>query len=265
VKALLDSPWQRVPFARLEGVLEDRILPANNVTFPQARSAAHFFKGQLWQALAFLLLVTVSYAFAAPALGDGSWLGIEDKAWYWAAVALALFHQLCVWVVWRWQLGWAGFTRLFGRADMVAWAVLFIPLLLARPVLLFGLSVSDLGSMDLPRWVQITTGIALLIPAVYTLWSAGRYFDLKRALGGDHFRLEYRAMPMVDQGAFRWSGNAMYAYVFLGLWAIAFLTGSLAALSLALFQHAFVWAHYYCTEKPDMGLIYGAGSQQTAG
>lgn len=49
----------------------------------------------------------------------------------------------------------------------------------------------------------------------------------------------------------------MYAFAFLGLWSIAFLTGSLAALSLALFQHAFVWVHYYCTEEPDMKLVYG--------
>ena len=49
----------------------------------------------------------------------------------------------------------------------------------------------------------------------------------------------------------------MYAFAFLGLWSIALLTGSLAALSLALFQHVTIWAHYYCTEEPDMALIYG--------
>jgi protein-S-isoprenylcysteine O-methyltransferase Ste14 len=80
---------------------------------------------------------------------------------------------------------------------------------------------------------------------------------LIRALGGDHFRAEIREMPMVRKGAFRWSENAMYVFVFLGLWAIALLTGSQAALGLALFQHAYIWIHYYCTEKPDMELIYG--------
>jgi len=33
--------------------------------------------------------------------------------------------------------------------------------------------------------------------------------------------------------------------------------GTLAALAAALFQHACIWVHYYCTEKPDMELIYG--------
>ena len=108
------------------------------------------------------------------------------------------------------------------------------------------------------RKIALLLGVVLLAPALYTLWSVGHYFGLARALGGDHFRVKYREMPMVREGAFRWTGNAMYALAFLGLWSIAFLTGSLGALSLALFQHAYVWVHYYCTEEPDMKLIYGS-------
>jgi len=117
--------------------------------------------------------------------------------------------------------------------------------------------MSDQASSALPRVVGVLIGILLLVPTIYTLWSVGHYFGLARALGGDHFRTKYREMPMVRDGAFRWSDNAMYSFAFLGLWAIAFLTGSQAALSLALFQHVFVWLHYFCTEKPDMELIYG--------
>ena len=51
-------------------------------------------------------------------------------------------------------------------------------------------------------------------------------------------------MPMVNEGAFAWSSNAMYAIVFLGLWGIALLAGSTAALAAALFQHAYIWVHY---------------------
>ena len=47
----------------------------------------------------------------------------------------------------------------------------------------------------------------------------------------------------------------MYAFVFLGLWGIALVAGSLAALSAPLFQHAYIWVHYYCTEHPDMERI----------
>ena len=37
------------------------------------------------------------------------------------------------------------------------------------------------------------------------------------AIGGDHFRDAYLSMPMDREGAFRWPGNAMYAFAFLGL------------------------------------------------
>jgi len=69
------------------------------------------------------------------------------------------------------------------------------------------------------------------------------YFTIPRALGGDHFRDSYAAMPMVDQGAFRYTANAMYGIVFPGLWGIASLFGSWNALVVALFQHAYICGH----------------------
>ena len=49
----------------------------------------------------------------------------------------------------------------------------------------------------------------------------------------------------------------MYADAFLVSWGIAFLTGTIAALAAAAFQYAYIWVHMYCTETPDMRLIYG--------
>jgi len=83
------------------------------------------------------------------------------------------------------------------------------------------------------------------------------HFGGVRALGGDHFRNEYREMPLVKSGAFKYNRNAMYAYAFLVSWGIAFLTGTIAALAAAAFQYAYIWVHMYCTETPDMRLIYG--------
>jgi len=211
-----------------------------------------------WLHLAGLvLLVPVCWAFAAPALGDGEWLGISDTEWFWASVIAAIVHQVIVAFIFRAQLGWSILTRLFGKADMIVWGIVFMPLLFARPILISGLAVADAGSAGLPRWFELAAGGALLIPAVYAGYSVGRYFGIDRALGGDHFRQRYREMPMVREGAFAWTPNAMYALVFLALWGIALLTGSLAALAAALFQHAYIWVHYYCTEAPDMDLIYG--------
>ena len=103
-------------------------------------------------------------------------------------------------------------------------------------------------------------GLILLVPSLYTVWSIERYFGVPRALGGDHFREKFREMPLVGEGAFKYSANAMYTFAFLLFWAIALIGGSQAALAFALFQHAYIWVHMYCTEGPDMRVIYGTAS-----
>ena len=35
------------------------------------------------------------------------------------------------------------------------------------------------------------------------------------------------------------------------------LWGSVAATALGVFHYLYVWVHYYCTELPDMTVIYG--------
>ena len=37
---------------------------------------------------------------------------------------------------------------------------------------------------------------------------------------------------------------------------IAMLFGYWNALVVAVFQHAYIWVHMYCTEAPDMARIY---------
>jgi hypothetical protein len=201
--------------------------------------------------------VAAAWVFAAPALGDGQFLGLADWAWFWLGVGLSVLHQVLVWLVFRGQLGWGILTRWFGEHDLKVWGVVFFPFLASRPLTVLGLALADQGSMALPRTLQLVLGIGLLLPSVYAMYSVLRYFGIERALGGDHFCSRYRQMPLVTQGAYQWTPHAMYTLVFLALWAIAFLAGSLAALSLAAFQHAYIWVHYFCTEKPDMELIYG--------
>ena len=140
---------------------------------------------------------------------------------------------------------------------MVVWGGLFFPLMLLRPLLTIALGLSDFGSFAAPGGLQIAFGIILLIPAIYTGWSIEKYFGVPRALGGDHFRQSYREMALVKEGAFRYNSNAMYLFAFLLFWSIALFTGSRAALAAALFQHAYIWVHMYCTEAPDMQVIYG--------
>ncbi len=216
----------------------------------------YFFEGQFAHLLLLIGLVAGALYLAEPALGDGAWLGMSDTAWFTTMLVVVVAHQVYVWFGARAQLCYGLFTRLFGRHDMAVWGAIFLPLLALRVVTLGGLALADAGSLGGPRWLQLTLGGLLLIPAAYTGYSVARYFGVRRALMADHFRAEYRAMPLVDEGIFRYSSNAMYTYGFLVLWSIALLAGSRAALAGALFQHAYIWVHWYTVEQPDMRLIY---------
>lgn len=218
------------------------------------------FVGQFQHLLLLACLVPGAIYLALPALDGSSWLGITDQTWFYASIILAIIHQVVGWFVFRFQLVFSLFSRLFGKYDMLAWGMIFFPLMLLRPILAMGLGLADSGSLVSFRIIQIITGIALFIPAIYTGWSIEKYFGVPRALGGDHFRQKYRNMPLVKEGAFKFSENAMYTFAFLLFWVIALLTGSRAALVSALFQHAYIWVHMYCTENPDMEIIYGKGN-----
>jgi hypothetical protein len=218
-----------------------------------------FFEGQFQHLLLLAGLVPGAIYLASSSLDGSEWLGIPDSSWFLALIVLVIFHQVVVWLVWRSQLCFSLLTEAFGEYDLLAWTLVFVPLLLLRPLLTLGLGIADGRSMGAFPGLQIAIGLLLLVPAAYALWSVPKYFGVQRALGGDHLRQEYRDMPPVREGAFKYSANAMYTLGFLGFWAIAFLTGSIAALAAALFQHAYVWVHWYCTEQPDMRAIYGSG------
>ena len=232
----------------------------NEIVIAEAASVRYFFKGQIKHFVTGAILTILAWILANPALGDGEWLGVADTNWFWMAIVLAVFHQVLVWLVFRGQLGWAIFARWFGQKDLLVWGYMFLPLLVLRPVLLLGLAISDRRSLGIPPITGWILASALLLPALYTFWSVGKYFGLVRALGGDHFRVQYRTVPLERRGAFRWSKNAMYVFGFLGLWSIALVADSRAALVLAAFEHAYVWAHYFATERVDMELMYVTNS-----
>ncbi|MGR3290311.1 MAG: PEMT/PEM2 family methyltransferase [Paracoccaceae bacterium] len=213
------------------------------------------FRGQAQHAMiAALITVGTCSLLTSP---DGSLLGVSPICWAYASIAIGLFHQSMVAVVFRLQLHFDIMVRLFGDRALKIWAVMFLPFLAGRPAILLVAGLADAGSLGGNRSFQMIVGLALLLPAIWTMHSVIKYFTISRALGGDHFEDKYLNMPMVDQGAFKYSANAMYTFVFLGMWGIALLTGSWNALVLALFNHAYIWVHMYCTERPDMDIMYG--------
>jgi len=224
-----------------------------------------FFYRQGWHLLSLVVLIPIAWLIAEPALGEGSFLGVEDTLWFLLSISGAVIHQIIVWMIWRLQLGWSWMTRLFGKADLTVWGIIFLPLLFLRPIFIAALALSNRSTLPLSRELAIFLGVILLIPALYTLWSVFRYFGVVRAMGADHFREKYRKMPLVREGAFRFSGNAMYTFAFLLLWAIGLFQGSLAAIAAAGFQHVYIWVHHYCTENPHMDILFGDKTVEETG
>lgn len=80
---------------------------------------------------------------------------------------------------------------------------------------------------------------------------------MNRAFGLDHFKPEeFKNKSFVKKGIFKYTSNGMYIYGFLILYTPGLILLSKAALLAALFNHLYIWVHYYFTELPDIKLIY---------
>lgn len=214
-------------------------------------------EGQPQHLLILALLFTGAISLVHGSSVNPTLLGLTAPDWALLSITLAIAHQLIVAVVFRLQLHRALLSRLFGARDMAVWAVVFLPLLAARPLTVLMTGWADDSPITGIRWLEIPLGAALLALAAWGMHSTLKHFTLRRALGGDHFREGIRALPKVTGGVFDYTDNGMYGVVFLGLWGIALLFGSWNALVVAAFQHAYIWVHMYTTEAPDMRRLYG--------
>jgi hypothetical protein len=137
----------------------------------QAKLPASFlFEGQLQHIMLLACLAPGAMYLAAPALDGSAWLGVSDYYWFYAVLIVAVVHQVVGWFVFRTQLVFALFSRLFGKYDMMVWESIFFPLLLLRPILMIALGLADAGSLGSFRSIQIVLGLILLLPALYTGW-----------------------------------------------------------------------------------------------
>lgn len=215
-------------------------------------------EGQPQHAALALLLSAGAISLLAPPSGPDRLLGLTSMDWARLSILLALIHQIVVAIGFRLQLHRNALTRLFKTRDMAVWRAIFMPLLLARPVTVLLTGLADDAGLSGLRGAEILLGTGLAGLSLWALHSVLVHFTLPRALRGDHFRDDIAALPLVNRGVFKYTPNGMYGVAFLGLWGIALLCGSWNALVLALFQHAYIWVHMYCTEGPDMRWIYGS-------
>ncbi|MGI9524983.1 MAG: methyltransferase [Hyphomicrobiaceae bacterium] len=174
---------------------------------------------------------------------------------FWTAAAFPILHQIFVWLTWRLELRTSVVSKTIGfEGYLVAFFVLFA----GRFVALAVLGWLDRGSLNLSPVAQVVITTVLALPGLYAMYSVQRYFGMARAAGADHFEERYRSMPLVNEGIFRFTSNGMYLYAFFLFWAIAVGFNSLAALVVAAFSHAYIWVHFFATEKPDMEFLYAS-------
>ncbi len=174
---------------------------------------------------------------------------------FWGAVSVPILHQFFVWLTWRLELRSSSTSKTIGFRGYVA---CFFFLFGMRFITLGFLAWLDRGSLGLSVLPQVILTTLCLSLGAYAAYSVKRYFGMIRAAGADHFDPRFRDMPLVNKGIFRFTNNGMYIYAFLLFWAIAIGFNSSAALVVAAFSHAYIWVHFFCTERPDMEYLYSS-------
>jgi len=219
----------------------------------------NFFESQLEHLISLIVLVFAIYwASGAEGVLSGSLYGLDTAFWFWLAIIIPIVHQVFVWITWRAELQYSTITRIFGDRGFIYYSVIFMFLLIARPISIAFLAISNQGSLHTDPRVLNVIALVLLIPIVYLLYCVVKYFGMERALGIDHFDADCREKPLIRKGIFKHVNNSMYVFGLLILWLPGLLLASKAALLAALFGHVYIWVHYFTVELPDMRYIYGS-------
>ncbi|UCF98391.1 MAG: hypothetical protein JSV89_02385 [Spirochaetaceae bacterium] len=169
---------------------------------------------------------------------------------------IGVLHQLWVLVFWRLELGFSAISRCFGNSGFTIYSIGFVALLTARLASIVTSAALNGGTLAVSLPIRLILAGIIAILNIWGLYSVLRYFGILRAFGLDHFDPSIRKKGLVKGGAYRYTRNVMYLFVLPVFFAPGLLWGSLAATLLGVFHFFTVWIHYYCTELPDMALLY---------
>ncbi len=217
------------------------------------------FEKQGWHLffLALLLILTRYFVRLFPEILDGSFLNISTKIWLVIALLIPIIHQVYVLLAWRYQLVYNSLSKLFGNKAFGIYKFVFFILFISRFVSLLFLAISNKNTVRMNPYGKYFLIFILSFLFLYAMYSVKKYFGLDRAAGLDHFDKSIAKVDFVKKGIFKYTNNGMYLYAFLGMYLPGIIFQSKAAILVALFSHAYIWIHYYCTELPDMKFIYG--------
>ncbi len=217
------------------------------------------FRYQIWHLVSVIILIAFTQLFIATHqdVMVGALWGMSTGLWFWTAIAVPVVHQVYVWLIWRLELYQNTFTKRYGVArSFKMYAAGFSILFSGRLIFIIILAISNQDSLLVNPYFTYLIAAAITPLVIYLFYSVKKYFTIERAYGIDHFDKNYNE-PYVKKGIFRFTDNGMYVYGLMILYLPGLLLFSKAALLVALFNHIYIWVHYYCTERPDMKVIYG--------
>lgn len=216
------------------------------------------FQYQGWHLLALVFLLVITATFVSSNADDmqGMLWGIGTLQWFWIAIAVPIVHQVYVWLIWRLELYQNTFSSRLGVSEAFQlYAAGFSILFVGRLIAIIFVAISSRDTLVVYAWACYLLAALITPPVIYLFYSVKRYFTVERAFGIDHFDKNYNE-PYVKGGIFRFTGNGMYVYGLMILYLPGLLLLSKPALVVGLFNHVYIWVHYYCTEQPDMKTIY---------
>lgn len=219
----------------------------------------HIFEYQIWHLLSLgsLLFLLTAYLSKNPSILTGSYYNISASTWFWIAIAVPIIHQTYVMLVWRFELYQRTFSKRWGiKKAFKFYTVGFSILFVSRLISIIFLAISTQYTLNITPIIAYATAAIITPLVIYLFYSVKKYFTIERAYGIDHFGPNYHE-PYIKQGIFKYTDNGMYVFGLMILYLPGLLLFSKASLLAALFNHIYIWVHFYCTEKPDMLKIYG--------
>lgn len=219
------------------------------------------FKNQFWHLFYLICLLISIYVITSyhHSILEGQLWGVSTKTWLIIAVTVPIAHQIYVWLCWRLQLHYNSITDTFGDNGFKLYKIGFAVLIIMRPISLIFLAISNSNTFTLGKPITIVLTTICLLLSGYLFYSVKRYFTSDRAFGKDHFYPDlYKNKPFVKGGIFKYTSNGMYLYGFLLLYVPGLIWQSQAAILIAIFNHIYIWVHFYTVEQPDINLIYNS-------
>jgi hypothetical protein len=208
------------------------------------------FERQGYQ-FSFTIVAALVLLFLGQAL-DG-----DAKIWLYLGLLFAIAHHTYVWLIWRLELIHKWVSKTFGGNGFSLYVIGFFILFASRLITTIMLAYYDQNSVQISAILWWCLILITSILSGYTFYSVIKYFGMKRATGADHFFDEYKSMPFVKKGMFRFANNSMYTYGTLIILLPGIIAESYFAIALGVFNYVYAWVHYFCLEKPDIKRIYG--------